>query len=158
LQDATRTVRSRRSVAVRNPTPITAADAAAMVGSTERAVKKALALKIANPTLFDEVFSGRMTLEDAEASAAFQKMKEEFPELSEEDIKEILIVASQDSIDNQCDSDSDKPNCIDEFNSLVRRLSEQRHETEWEIRSCIYGYLYFENLTDGPYIPGPLGD
>jgi ParB-like chromosome segregation protein Spo0J len=61
------------------------------------------------------------------------------------------------SSSDQCDSshsDSDEPDIYNEFDAFVKRLSEQCHKTEWQIKSCIYGMLYFLNMTEGPYIPG----
>jgi hypothetical protein len=182
-----------------------------MVGSSRRAVQRAVAVQKVDPKLHEEVLAGKVTLEDArrlanpqkhKASAAKNRpaakvvtamgadeavakepesepeptlddlerevsderhrLKEEYPEIAPEKLDEIMLKSTNGAIEakslNTCNGDSDKPDCIIEFNSLVKRLSEQRHETEWQIKACIWGCLYFENLTDGPFIPGPLGD
>jgi ParB-like chromosome segregation protein Spo0J len=155
-----------------NEVPVSQAEAADLLDVSLSSVQRAVRVRTADPELYQQVKAGEISLEDARRAIPTARVDDEQnvnakePEPDDEMARQLaeceqVISDGLQKMQDQCDeshNDLDKPDIEIEFDSLVKRLSEQRHETEWQIKSCIYGILYFLNITEGPYIPGPLGD
>lgn len=76
--------------------PISQTIAAEMVGSSRRAVQRAVAVQKADPKLHQEVLAGKVTLENASRHVAqemFRQVKEEFPDIPSEKLAKLWNAA-----------------------------------------------------------------